>query len=150
MKEFELPVLESETLVRDAFEPMLEFATSGLVSWDVGTVKLVRFAHLEQALSSGVDTLADVQQWDAASVMLGAETAALVDALERIGLDYGVFGRAGKVARVVSVHEPLAGIYLSSPPGSKCVNPVKRHYYPPFRRDPANPHRCVVCGLFLP
>lgn len=150
MLEFDLPALESQTRVRDAFGPMVEAGTSGLVSWNVDTVRLVRFDYLESAFSAGLDTLSEVRQWDAASVMLGAETAELVSSLKRLGLDYGVLGRAGSVARVVSVHEPLAGIYLASPPGAKCENPGNPHYYPPHRRNHGNPHRCVVCGFPVP
>ena len=117
MKEFELPVLEAHTLIREAFGPMVEFGTSGLVSWAPSEVRLIRFNSLEQALASGLDTLSDVQPWDPASVMLGVQTAAVVDRLRHMGLDYGVFGRTGTVARVVLVHEPQADYYLLTPPG---------------------------------
>jgi hypothetical protein len=150
MMEFSLPVLESGTLIGDAFEPMVDLGTSGLVSWDVGQVRLIRFEHLEDALSSGVDTLAGVPRWDAASVMIGAQTATVVQELMRLGLDYGVFSRSGHIARVVSVHEPLAGIYLNASRGAKCLNSVKAHYYPPHQRNPRTPRVCVVCGFPVP
>ncbi len=150
MKEFELPVLEAHTLIREAFGPMVEFGTSGLVSWAPSEVRLIRFNSLEQALASGLDTLSDVQPWDPASVMLGVQTAAVVDRLRHMGLDYGVFGRTGTVARVVSVHEPQADYYLLTPPGAKCRNPGDPHYYPPHRRNPRNPAVCIVCGFPVP
>lgn len=150
MKEFELPVVDSSTLVRDAFEPMLEYGTSGVVSWDASSVRLVRFAYLEKALSRGQQRIVEVGDWDPADVMLGAETAVVVQSLKNLGLSYGVFSRRGNIARVVSVHEPLATVYLTSSPGKKCKRPIDPHYYPPYQPNPANVHRCVVCGYPLP
>jgi hypothetical protein len=150
MLEFDLPILNADTPIREAFAPMIDQGKSALVCRGVGEARIVTFASLETSLHAGRVTLADVRTFDAAPIMVGVDAANSVPRLRGLSLKYGVIIQGAYLARVVSVSERYGAVYLAAPPGAKCANPYTPHYYPPNQLNPAAPATCVLCRFSVP
>jgi hypothetical protein len=150
MEEFDLPMLDRKTLLREAFAPMITRQRSGiLVVSQYHEPQLVTFGAVDKALGLGHQFLEEVESEPVIS-LLGHEPAKAVNILNLRGAKYGVLLHSGATARVLSISERLAGIYLSPPPGSVCRNPADPHFYPPNQRDLSRPHDCILCTFYLP
>lgn len=149
MKEFDLPLLDRDTPLREAFGPMIIEKKSGIVVVSPSHAPiLVTFDAAKKAFDTGVGTLGEVESESALS-LLGHQPALAFNVLRQHGLKYGVLGHSGAMARVLSTSEDFAGFFLTPPPGGACVNNPP-DFYPPNQRDQSSPHVCVVCGSYLP
>jgi hypothetical protein len=149
MKEFDLPFLDRDTPLREAFGPMIIEKKSGIVV--VGSSHapiLVTFDAAKKAFDTGVGTLGEVESESALS-LLGHQPTLALNVLHQHGARFGVLWQVGRTARVLSISEPLADFYLTPPPGGACLNDPP-DFYPPNQRDKNSPHVCVVCGSYLP
>lgn len=147
MLEFDLPILDADAPIAEAFAPMIDQQKSAVVCRVGRGARIVSFAALEAALAGGGGlTLGDVEQFDLARVMIDANARTATTLLEAENVKFAVLHSGAYLAQVVSVSELYGGPYLSAPPGSKCGNPSRAHYYPPHRLERARPNTCVVCG----
>jgi hypothetical protein len=149
MQEFDLPVLDRNTLLRDAFRPMITERKSGIVVVSYQEPHLLTFGDIEVAFGRGQQSLSQVES-EAALSLFDKEPVRAVSELQSHGRRFGILRYTGNMARVLSVSEAFAGVYLSAPPGTVCKNPTDPHFYPPNHRDLARPHKCVICEYPLP
>jgi hypothetical protein len=149
MREFDLPLLDRNMRVRDAFRPMITQQTSGIVVVSYEEPKLVSFADLEIALSFGQESLANVKSEIALSLFDNEPSQAFVQ-LQTHGRKFGILRYTGNMAHVLSASQQYASIYLSAPPGSVCTNPADPHFYPPNHLDAKRPHQCILCPFSVP
>ncbi len=149
MLEFELPILPADTPVSEAFAPMIVHERSGIVTRGGSEARIVTFGALEKALKAGVSTLADVTESEPALVVAEvypkfSNPGQLTTTLSSRKFKYGVL-QGSYLARILSVSEGFATVYLATPPGFKCKNPNDPHYYPPNRLKSGS-KQCVQCG----
>jgi hypothetical protein len=149
VKNFSLPTIRAGTPLNQAFGPMIESHTSGILVLTTDRHhRLVKFPDIENAFVAGKARIDDVKYENAVLV----PTSGLHDPatfLETAGIHFGVLNEGYGLAQIISLHEPLANVYLTPPEGVRCTNPANPHYYPPLQRGKA-PHQCVVCGYALP
>jgi hypothetical protein len=160
MQQFDLPLVTADISAESALMTAIDAKRSGVVLRTTsGDLRLIDFKNLVSATENDTP-LAEVAHISLLNIEHHQTLRTLADTVESSGSKFVYLGTAGDVASVLSMHEPLAGLYLTSS-GARCARPNNGrppgtpdqkwyHYYPPTRRDAQNPNRCRKCRSPIP
>jgi hypothetical protein len=133
MLDFELPVVEERTPLTDAFGALLRRDVSGVVVRRAGEYRLLHLDDLRRALDQGKKVAGEIESFTPLGAVADSDARALEAAFDDTGCRYLLLDTVAGLARLISRHEPLAHVYLSTPQVVRCTNPnvQLRHRYPP-------------------
>lgn len=159
MKSFKIPVVRSTTSIDNAFKVAIDAASSGVLVKGGGDLRLVHYRDLVGAASKKKQNrVGDVKSVSVLRLEPGKGGDKQKQKLEAAGLKFGYLAESGGTARMFSVSEQLADLYLADSGGTRCTRPDKPadtparrwyHYYPPISRVPRTSKTCRICGATL-
>jgi hypothetical protein len=159
MRQFDLPLVAYDTSAESALMTAIDAKRFGVVlKTESGGLQLIDY----DSLISAVDHNRSISPSDYIPILnIGNDTLEVVrDTVDAAGFKFGYLSETADFATLLSVHEFFAERYLTSA-GVRCDRPPDErpagtsdhdwyHYFPPFKRDSADLHRCTECGSPLP
>jgi hypothetical protein len=159
MLRFELPLVRGNVSLDAAFADTIESKTSGLLmESSQGDLRLVHFDRMVNALTSGLNSLEEVE-FDPVLNIEPVPDSAHESFVLSAGERFGFAGEQDGKALLFSVSESFGLPYTIASSGSRCQRPNRPpnttpqdwyHYYPPNNRDGSKPNRCRLCGSWVP
>lgn len=126
MLDFELPLVNGSTSVKDAFEPMIRRGVSGIIVASGQSHRLLHYTQVRGALVAGVRTVSEIDGYVSLDVI--DSTSEGIQPLTTA--DYLLEKWSATTGVVRSRRESGAAVYLTPNPGYTCTA-QKGHYYPP-------------------